>query len=294
MNNFVPLVVPGFPSPSSSSSAFTSRSKDQSKSSGESETSINPMTPNMHAWKWCGTNPDMQISGSRGLAHTENEMHKENPTQGIPDWVQSFTENLEDLETNVLAHSSGREISHSESDASKVETQKRKHNIHPTSLKTQNCDICFRTKKYECSVLKTQWGIYSTNKKFEQEFAGDGEESTNISGADTKADSYLYGQFIRIWQILWRIIMESSNNYTLSPRDKKLHKELFEGTSAAWPQSGLADGKSQNKRRFWRILLGHASFAGGNWRGRYSDSSDWRIGKSLKHIPEDWMRKKSW
>ena len=31
------------------------------------------------------TNPGMQASGSRGLAHTENEMDEEEPTQGIPD-----------------------------------------------------------------------------------------------------------------------------------------------------------------------------------------------------------------
>ena len=84
MNSFVPLVVPGFSSSSSSSLASTSRPKDQSKSSGESETSTNPMTPNVHAGNRCGTNPDMQASGSRGSAHTENEMDVEDPTPNIP------------------------------------------------------------------------------------------------------------------------------------------------------------------------------------------------------------------
>ena len=41
-----------------------------------------------------------------------------------PDWLHPFTENLEDLETHVLAHFSEREISDSEGDASKVGTQK--------------------------------------------------------------------------------------------------------------------------------------------------------------------------
>ena len=76
------------------------------------------------------TSPDMQTSGSRGLAHTENEMDEEDPTQKISDWFQPFTENLEDLETHVPAHPSEREISDSEGDASKVETQKRKHSIY--------------------------------------------------------------------------------------------------------------------------------------------------------------------
>ena len=47
------------------------------------------------------------------------EKDKEDPTQGILDWLQPFTENLEDLETHVPAHSSERENSDSEGDASK-------------------------------------------------------------------------------------------------------------------------------------------------------------------------------
>ena len=32
-------------------------------------------------------------------------MYKEDPTQGIPDWLQPFTVNLVDLKVHVLAHS---------------------------------------------------------------------------------------------------------------------------------------------------------------------------------------------
>ena len=67
------------------------------------------------------TDPDKQASGNREPA---NEMNKEDPTQGDPVWLQPFTDNLEDLETHVLAHSSERENSDSEGGASKVETQK--------------------------------------------------------------------------------------------------------------------------------------------------------------------------
>ena len=69
------------------------------------------------------TKPDKQASESRGSAHTENEKDEEDPRQGIPDWLQPVTENLEDLETHVPAHSSEREISDSAGDASKVETK---------------------------------------------------------------------------------------------------------------------------------------------------------------------------
>ena len=130
MDNFVPLVVPGLSSSSSSSSASTSRPKDQSNSSGECETSSDPTTT-WSAKHACGkpmqTNLDKQASGNCGSAHKEDEMNEEDPTQGIPGWLQPFTDNLENLETHVPAHSSEREISDSEGDASRVETQKRKH-----------------------------------------------------------------------------------------------------------------------------------------------------------------------
>ena len=47
----------------------------------------------------------------------------------MPDWLQPFTVNLEDLETHVPAHSSERDNPDSEGNASKVGTQKRRHNI---------------------------------------------------------------------------------------------------------------------------------------------------------------------
>ena len=53
-----------------------------------------------------------------------DEMYQEDPTQGIPDWLQPFTVNLEDLEMHVLAHSCERVNSDSEGDASKVELRK--------------------------------------------------------------------------------------------------------------------------------------------------------------------------
>ena len=103
MDNFVPLVVPGLSSPSSSrSSASTSRSTDQSNYSDPKKT-----RSAKHA---CGkplqTNPDQPASGSRGSANTEDETDKEDSLQGIPDWLQPFTDNLEDLEAHVPAHSS--------------------------------------------------------------------------------------------------------------------------------------------------------------------------------------------
>ena len=67
------------------------------------------------------TDHDKQAMGNRESA---NEMNKEDPTQGIPVWLQPLTVNLEDLEAHVLAHSSERANSDSEGDVSKVERQK--------------------------------------------------------------------------------------------------------------------------------------------------------------------------
>ena len=61
------------------------------------------------------TDHDKQATGNREPA---NEMNKEDPTQGIPFWLQPFTFNLEDLEAHVLAHSSEKADSNSEVDAS--------------------------------------------------------------------------------------------------------------------------------------------------------------------------------
>ena len=143
--------------------------KDQSNSSGESEASTDPMTTRSakHA---CGksmqTNLDMQASGSRGLAHTEDETDKEDPTRGIQDWFQPFTANLEDLETHVPAHSSEREISDPEGDASKVGTEKRKHSIYTHFSKDRNCDICLRAKITRVPCRRRDKGSIPRAEKF--------------------------------------------------------------------------------------------------------------------------------
>ena len=92
------------------------------------------------------TNPDKRVSGNFGSVDNEDEMNEEDPTQGIPDRLQPFTENLEDLETHVPANPSDGEISDSEGDASIVVIQKRKHSIYTHFPKHRNCEICLRTK----------------------------------------------------------------------------------------------------------------------------------------------------
>ena len=85
------------------------------------------------------TDHDKQITGNREPA---NEMNKEDPTQGILVWLQPFSVYLEDLE----ALSSERANSDSEGEASKVETQNRKHNVHACIRKNRKRSILWSEK----------------------------------------------------------------------------------------------------------------------------------------------------
>ena len=115
----------------------------------------------MHAGNRCRQNLDKRASGNRGSAHKEDDMNEEDPTQGIPDWLQPFTENLEDLEMHVPAHPSEREISDSE-----VEIQKRKHSIYTHFPKDRNSDMCLRTKNTRVPCKRRNEGSIPRAEKF--------------------------------------------------------------------------------------------------------------------------------
>ena len=188
MDNFVPLVISGLSSSSNSTSAPTSRPKDQSNSSGESATLSDPVTTRS-AKRACGkpmqTNPDKLASGNRGPAHKKDEMNEKDPTQSIPDWLQPCTDNLEDLGTHVFAHSSEREISDPEGDASKVETHKRKHSFCTRFPKDRNCDKCFRAKIMRVPCRRRDEGSIPRAEKFgdlittDHKVLNEGSESRN-------------------------------------------------------------------------------------------------------------------
>ena len=93
------------------------------------------------------TDPDKLASGNRGPAHKERRDEQGGSNARHSRLAQHFTDNLEDLEPHVPAHSSERENSDSEGDAFKVgDTKKRKHNIYIHFSKDQNCDICLKTE----------------------------------------------------------------------------------------------------------------------------------------------------
>ena len=53
-----------------------------------------------------------------------------------------------------------------------------------------------------------------------KDFTRDGENFVKILGAVAKTQNYFYGQFIGIWSILWRSLLESLHVYTTSTPDK--------------------------------------------------------------------------
>ena len=128
LDNFVLLVVPGL---SSIPAAVCLQHRDQRISNFsehwdcyqiQSRLEVTSVHAGSRCWQILTSRPRETVN-----QHTKiflNEMYKEDPTEGIPDWLQPFTVNLEDLEMHVFAHSSERENSDSEGDASKVEAQK--------------------------------------------------------------------------------------------------------------------------------------------------------------------------
>ena len=142
----------------------------------------------------------------------------------------------------------------------RVKVVSGKHSICTYSPKDRNCDICLRTKITRAPCRKRTGTVVPRAEIFgdlitaDHKVRNEGSESavrcrgtrSRHSGiqsypcknktktsqqtekslrkfpiAATKANSHLYGQFVRIWQVLWRSIAESSNSYNSSIRDKR-------------------------------------------------------------------------
>ena len=100
-----------------------------------------------------------QVTGNR---ETANEMNKEDPTQGIPVWLQPFTVNLEELEAHVLAHSSERRGCFKSGDT------KRKHSVRSYFRK--------KPKEIYSAIRKSIVGDLTT---VEHKILNEGRESRN-------------------------------------------------------------------------------------------------------------------
>ena len=177
------------------------------------------------------TDHDKQATGNRDPA---NEINKEDPTQGILVWLQPITVSQEDLEAHVPAHSSGRENSDSEGDASKVETQKRKHSVHAYfRKKTKRDPFC----EHKSMVTWWQQSTKSPTKDVNLGTITDTLSWYKFSPLKTSQETEMNlrkflepsqkRKVIHTFNLLEfgkdceEIFMESSNNYNASIRDKR-------------------------------------------------------------------------
>ena len=292
IENFAPLVVPGRSSASGSSSCSTSRMQDTTPSESQDPDK---------------TRSDSLASGNRDGTDSD-KMERDDQSQAVPEWLQTFTENLEDPEIPVPALIFYRRLRFG-TFYKGIEKIKIKEALYLYSLpKDPELRRVLEDQNYEVSLQKTRWrSIYSMSRKVwwldhggcqspqrgrwinletitgtlswykilplngfnlirekimrrrkklrkfpepserwisEQSpircrgtrschsmdsvlpvqnlnFSGNGKEFTKVSRTVTKAKSYLHRQFIGVWQILWRILMESSNFDTSSIRDKQ-------------------------------------------------------------------------
>ena len=112
--NFVLMVVPELSS--SSSTSFTSQLRSEVTSSHQELFSRNP-------------------------ARDSKDSHDR--LRDLPEWLEEFTDNLEDTELPAPAHIS--QDSDSER-PTKVVSQSRKHSVYTHFPKDRNCDVCLRTR----------------------------------------------------------------------------------------------------------------------------------------------------
>ena len=135
-DNFVPLVVPRLSTSSGSNSSSTSPLQDLSSTS-PSQMRSDGLAPG----DWCGS-----------PSKTQNKNKKRDGNRDLPEWLEEFTDNLEDTEVHAPAHIS--EDSDSER-LTKVVSKSRKHSIHTHFPKDRNCGVCLRTEvaRAPCSKL---------------------------------------------------------------------------------------------------------------------------------------------
>ena len=130
-NNFVPLVVPGLSTGSRSNSSSASTSQDLSSTSPAQERS-DGQAPR----EWCGS-PSKKPQHNKKRDESRDSSDR---LQDLPEWLEEFTDNLEDTELLATAHSSH------ESGPTEIASKPRKHIIKTHFPEDGNYEVCLRTK----------------------------------------------------------------------------------------------------------------------------------------------------
>ena len=188
-DNYVPLLVPGLSTSSDSSSSFTSKPhvpqlflKDREQHHQiQWQIDVTNLQLGNHCWQ---TLTNLQLGNH--LLDTKDRMETEDPTQGIPEWLQDFTANLEDLERHAPGHIP--EGAHSDSEGSlKSGWQFRitKHSIFTNFPKDRNCDVCLWSKNTISPCRRHHQGSIPRAEKFgdlktaDDKVLNEGSESQN-------------------------------------------------------------------------------------------------------------------
>ena len=122
-----------------------------SSSEGSSSTSFPPdsTSSSPSPAKLRSDDPYQQASGNRrDPPKTQNKNNNVDNQQAVgkrlrdlPEWLEAFTDNLEDTEVPVTAHSS-----HDSDSERPTKVASRNHSVHTHVPKDRNCEICMRTK----------------------------------------------------------------------------------------------------------------------------------------------------
>ena len=90
----------------------------------------------------------------------DNNRASEDRLRDLPEWLEEFTDNLEDTEVPAHAHIS------QDSDSERLtKVAPRKHSIFTHFPKDPNCEVCLRTKMTKGSLQKTHLRCSTSSRK---------------------------------------------------------------------------------------------------------------------------------
>ena len=127
-DNFLLFFVPGLSTSSGSNSSSTSTLQDLSPTSPAQERS-----DGLALGEWCGS-PSKTPNPHR---KRDDNRDSDNRLRDLPEWLEQFTDYLEDTELHSPAH-----ISQDSDSERPTKVVSRKHSIYTHSPKDRNCEVC--------------------------------------------------------------------------------------------------------------------------------------------------------
>ena len=97
----------------------------------------------------------------------DNSLAPSNRLRDLPDWLEEFTENLEDKEVPALRDTPANTSQDSDSERS-TKLVSRKHSIFTHFPKDRNFKVCLRTKSTKALCKKRHWRCGTSSRKEQQ------------------------------------------------------------------------------------------------------------------------------